>query len=148
MELPAHYDPAAAARWGYEPDQRSLFEAAAETRVAPASADGFSVELVAIDLQRDFCFPQGSLFVAGRAGAGAVEDSDRIARLIYGNLERITALTDEARLNELGHDIAVGEIVTLLSTRLAINRWRREHPELARQPVTHGPESLVTGLVR
>jgi nicotinamidase-related amidase len=93
MDLPAHYDPAAAARWGYEPDQRSLFEAAAETRVAPASADGFSVELVAIDLQRDFCFPQGSLFVAGRGGAGAVEDSDRIARLIYANLSRITAIT-------------------------------------------------------
>jgi nicotinamidase-related amidase len=93
MELPAHYDPAAAARWGYEPDQRSLFEAATEARVAPASADGFSVELVAIDLQRDFCFPQGSLFVAGRGGAGAVEDSDRIARLIYANLARITAIT-------------------------------------------------------
>ncbi len=93
MELPAHYDPAAAARWAYEPDQRALFEAAADARGAPASADGFTVELVAIDMQKDFCFPQGSLYVAGRGGAGAVEDSDRIARLIYGNLERITAIT-------------------------------------------------------
>ena len=97
MELPAHYDPDDAARWNYEPDQRALFEAAGGVRmahgIAPASADRFSVEMVAIDMQKDFCFPEGSLFVAGRGGAGAVEDSDRIARLIYGNLERITALT-------------------------------------------------------
>ena len=52
-------------------------------------------------------------------------------------LERlIAALTDEARLNELGHDVAVDELVTLTSTRLALNRWRREHPEVAGRPVT------------
>ncbi len=93
MELPAHYDPAAAARWDYDPDQRALFEAAMNASGTPASADGFTVELVAIDMQKDFCFPEGSLYVAGRGGAGAVEDSDRIARLIYGNLGRITAIT-------------------------------------------------------
>ncbi len=97
MELPAQYDPAAAARWGFDPDQRALFEAAIEARaehgMAPASEDGFTVELVAIDMQKDFCFPQGSLYVAGRGGAGALEDSDRIARLIYRNLEGITAIT-------------------------------------------------------
>ena len=97
MELPAHYDPAAAARWDYDPDQRALFEAAIGARtshdLSAASEDGFSVELVAIDMQKDFCYPQGSLFVAGRGGAGAVEDNDRIARLIYGNLGRISAIT-------------------------------------------------------
>lgn len=93
MELPAHYDPAAAAVWGYEPDQRALFESALDDRMEPAGANQFSVELVAIDMQRDFCFPQGSLFVAGRGGAGAVEDNDRIARLIYGNLAHITTIT-------------------------------------------------------
>jgi len=52
-------------------------------------------------------------------------------------LERLTgALKEEARLNELGHDIAAGEIVALLSTRLAVHRWRAEHPKLAGQPVT------------
>lgn len=93
MELPAHYDPAAAGRWQYEPDQRALFETASGAGIAHASSDRFTVELVAIDMQKDFCFPEGSLYVAGRGGAGAVEDSDRIARMIYGNLERITSIT-------------------------------------------------------
>ena len=94
MELPAHYDPADAARWDYDPDQRATFEAANRARTArAASEDGFTVELVAIDMQKDFCFPEGSLFVAGRGGAGAVADSDRAVRMIYRDLERITAIT-------------------------------------------------------
>jgi hypothetical protein len=38
---------------------------------------------------------------------------------------------DEARLNDLGVEIAAGGIVDYLATRLAINAWRRDHPEVA-----------------
>ena len=97
LELPGHYDSAHAGDWGYGPDQRALFEAARAYRaahgVAPAASDRFTVELVAIDAQKDFCFPEGSLYVAGRGGRGAIDDSDRIARLIYRNLDHITAVT-------------------------------------------------------
>ncbi len=45
--------------------------------------------LLLIDLQRDFCLPEGALFVAGRSGRGAIDDSDRIARFVYRNLDSI-----------------------------------------------------------
>ena len=37
----------------------------------------------------------------------------------------------EARLNDLGVEIATAEVVTYLANRLAINAWRAEHPEVA-----------------
>jgi hypothetical protein len=36
----------------------------------------------------------------------------------------------EARLHELGLDLAAGEVVSYLANRLAINAWRRDHPEV------------------
>lgn len=61
--------------------------------MAPAVGDRFSVELVAVDVQKDFCFPAGSLYVGGRSGTGAMDDNGRIAELIYQNLPHITAIT-------------------------------------------------------
>jgi Sulfotransferase family len=37
----------------------------------------------------------------------------------------------EARLHELGVEIAAAEVVDYLANRLAINAWRRDHPEVA-----------------
>lgn len=51
------------------------------------------MQLLLIDVQKDFCFPEGSLYVGGRSGRGAVEDSDRIARFLYKNLAAITEVT-------------------------------------------------------
>ncbi|MBA2282961.1 MAG: sulfotransferase [Actinomycetota bacterium] len=47
----------------------------------------------------------------------------------------LTSLRDEARLNDLGVEIATGEVVGYLATRLAITAWRAEHPEVAAGPV-------------
>ncbi len=44
-------------------------------------------------MQKDFCFPEGSLYVGGRNGRGAMEDSDRLARFVYANLESLTEVT-------------------------------------------------------
>jgi nicotinamidase-related amidase len=49
--------------------------------------------MLLIDVQKDFCFPDGTLYVAGRSGRGAVDDSRRIAELVYRNLDVITDIT-------------------------------------------------------
>ena len=95
--LPAFYDPANAGRCDFVPDQQKLFAAAADWRKAygipPSACDRFTLHLLLIDAQKDFCFPSGTLYVAGRSGKGAVEDSRRIAEFVYLNLRCITSIT-------------------------------------------------------
>lgn len=97
LPLPDFYSPANAARWAYRPDESRLFAEATAWRkrhgIAAASEDRRRVHLLLIDCQKDFCFPEGALYVGGRSGRGAVEDSDRIARFIYANLDQITEIT-------------------------------------------------------
>jgi nicotinamidase-related amidase len=97
LPFPTFYDPRSAERWSYSPDQQELFAAAAAYRKAhdlrPVAADKRNVHLCLIDVQKDFCFPQGSLFVAGRSGRGAVDDSRRIAELIYRHADVFTGIT-------------------------------------------------------
>lgn len=96
-EIPAHYDPEHARQFAFRPDPQALFEAATsfrrETHLRPAASDPRRNHLVLIDAQRDFCFPEGTLFVGGRSGRGAMDDNDRIARFIYQNLDRISEIT-------------------------------------------------------
>src|SRR5262249_51641302 len=97
LPLPTFYDPRNAERWAYAPDQQALFSAAAAWRrkhdVKPAASDKESVHLLLIDVQKDFCFPQGPLSVAGRSGSGALDDRRRIAEFVYRNLGSITSIT-------------------------------------------------------
>lgn len=97
LPVPSFYDPRNAERWEYAPDQHAVFEAATAWRqahgVRPSGSDRFRLHLLLIDVQKDFCFPRGSLYVGGRSGKGAMEDSDRLARFVYRNLESITDVT-------------------------------------------------------
>ena len=97
LPIPAFYDPAHAECWDYGPNEGAIFEAAADWRerfsIAPSCEDDTVVRLLLVDLQRDFCHPEGALFVAGRSGRGALEDTDRVARFIYRNLAAITEIT-------------------------------------------------------
>ena len=97
LPLPPFFDPENAARWSYGPDQQALFEQATawrrERQIAPAGTDRLDLQLLVIDAQKDFCLPQGSLYVGGRSGTGAVEDTKRLASFIYRNLDRITGIT-------------------------------------------------------
>ena len=43
----------------------------------------------------------------------------------------LDGLVEEARLSEMGVEIAAGGIVDYLATRLALTAWRRDHPEVA-----------------
>lgn len=96
-DLPDHYDSRHAREFSYRPDAQRLFDDAVrfrrETQLLPAASDARRNHLVLIDVQRDFCFPEGTLYVGGRSGVGALEDNDRIARFIYGNLSRISEIT-------------------------------------------------------
>jgi nicotinamidase-related amidase len=97
LPLPAFYDARNAERWEFAPDPQRLAGDAAEWRrqfeLRPSAADRFNLHLLLIDVQKDFCFPKGSLYVAGRNGRGAIEDSQRLAEFVHRNLRRITNVT-------------------------------------------------------
>jgi nicotinamidase-related amidase len=95
--MPAFYGSAHAAEFAYRPDPAALFEHAshfrAEHALSPAGADARHVRLLLVDVQRDFCYPEGSLYVGGRSGRGALEDNDRLAGFVYRNLHRVSEIT-------------------------------------------------------
>jgi nicotinamidase-related amidase len=94
LPVPPFYDPRHAGEWSYRPDAGALLAAAESwrelNRMRPAGLDAARTLLLLVDAQKDFCLPEGALFVGGRSGRGAVEDSDRIARFLYRNLGWIT----------------------------------------------------------
>ena len=97
LPVPAFYRPEHASLFTYRPDPAALLGEATRFRrahgLSAAGAGRPHVRLLLIDVQRDFCFPEGSLYVGGRGGRGALEDNDRLARFIYKNLHRISEIT-------------------------------------------------------
>jgi nicotinamidase-related amidase len=97
LPIPNFFDAKRAADYQYRPDAAILATAAAGARaqhsIRPSAADETRVHLLLIDVQKDFCFPEGTLYVAGRSGSGAVDDSRRIAEFIYRNLGALTDIT-------------------------------------------------------
>lgn len=97
LPFPELYKPETAASWQYRADPTALLESAGNWRrahdLAPPGAGDRSVHLLLIDAQRDFCLPEGSLYVGGRSGRGAVDDSRRTAEFIYRALGVITDIT-------------------------------------------------------
>ena len=95
--IPSFYDAKNAGVFSYQADPTALLGEAVDWRtlqcVKPSGNDTFRTHLLVIDAQKDFCFPDGSLFVGGRSGTGAIDDSDRIARFIYRNLGVLTEVT-------------------------------------------------------
>jgi nicotinamidase-related amidase len=57
-----------------------------------AANDRLKVALLVVDGQNTFCIPSGELFVGGRSGDGAVQDSIRLAEFVYRNLGVITSI--------------------------------------------------------
>ena len=97
LPIPQFFDGKRAAEYGYRPDAASLATSAADWRaqhaIRPGAADETRVHLLLIDVQKDFCFPDGTLYVAGRSGTGAIDDSRRIAEFVYRNLGQLTDVT-------------------------------------------------------
>jgi nicotinamidase-related amidase len=63
-----------------------------EHGLTPAAGDSLRLALVLVDVQNTFCVPGFELFVRGRSGTGAVDDSRRICEFLYGNLDSITQI--------------------------------------------------------
>lgn len=97
LPIPSFFNPKFADEWNYRPDQYLIFQEAMKWKkshdIKSGSTDSKKVHLLLIDTQKDFCFPGGTLFVGGRSGRGAMDDSARIAQFIYRNLPVITDIT-------------------------------------------------------
>jgi nicotinamidase-related amidase len=93
LPVPAHFD---AGRTGevwrvpYEDRAREAAAWAQEHDLRPAAEDDFRLCLLAVDVQNTFCIPDFELFVGGRSGTGAVDDSRRLCEFVYRNLGNIT----------------------------------------------------------
>ena len=93
--LPPHFDPAQVGQVFRVPYAQRAQEArdfAEQHHIEPAWRDARRVGLVLVDVQNTFCLPEFELFVAGRSGRGAVEDSVRTCEFIYRNLGRLTQI--------------------------------------------------------
>ncbi len=120
------------------PYQTRATEAAAyaETHgITPAHADKVRVCLLAIDVQNTFCLPDFELFVGGRSGVGAIEDTQRLCEFVYRHLDVITEIVptmDTHAATQIFHAIfwvdAAGEHpapMTLISFEdIEAGKWR------------------------
>ncbi len=94
IDVPSFFRPDEVGAWSYRGDLPTI-EAWVQDRLGEqaglpaARAGGGRVALLLIDMQRDFCSPEGSLFVAGPGGNGAVEDTRRLVPWTYRNLAAI-----------------------------------------------------------
>ena len=93
LPLPPHVDLAHVAdvwRVDYEARFADASAWAAEHGLEPAATDTTRVCLFLVDMQNTFCTPGFELFVAGRSGTGALEDSRRLCAFLYRNLGAIS----------------------------------------------------------
>jgi nicotinamidase-related amidase len=93
LPLPAHFDPARVGdvwRVDYEARFRDATAWAAERDLSPAVTDETRVCLLVVDVQNTFCTPGFELFVGGRSGTGALDDSRRLCTFVYRQLELVT----------------------------------------------------------
>jgi nicotinamidase-related amidase len=95
LPVPAHFDPNRVGevwRVDYEERAREAAVWAEEHGLQPAVEDLIRVCLLAVDVQNTFCIPAFELFVGGRSGTGAVDDSRRLCEFVYRNLGTITQI--------------------------------------------------------
>jgi nicotinamidase-related amidase len=95
LPIPEFVNPSGVAdirRIDYAGLHRSALEWAASHGVARASQDTRRIAFLGIDLQNTFCHPDFELFVGGRTGRGALEDTVRASEFLYRNLSGLTEL--------------------------------------------------------
>jgi nicotinamidase-related amidase len=95
LPLPPHFDPSRVGevwRVPYEDRAREAPAWADAHSIAPAAEDRHRICLLAVDVQNTFCIPDFELYVGGRSGTGAVDDSRRLCEFVYRNLGSITQI--------------------------------------------------------
>ncbi|MBU0624897.1 nicotinamidase [Patescibacteria group bacterium] len=105
LPIPDFFDAQAAQAWSYSPRADRLMAAAADFRrsegINPSQTDLFKILLLLIDPQLDFCHRSGALYVGGRSGDGAVQDSLRTAQFIYRCAAQLTQIAITGDLHSL-----------------------------------------------
>ena len=78
--------------WRVDHESRfhDALEWSAQHGLTPAAEDERRVCLLAVDVQNTFCTPGFELFVGGRSGTGALDDSRRLCEFVYRNLATVT----------------------------------------------------------
>jgi nicotinamidase-related amidase len=95
LPLPQHYAPGRVAEVWRVPYEERADAAAAwarEHELRPAAEDAPAVCLLCVDCQNTFCLPGFELFVEGRTGTGAVDDTRRLCEFVYRNLDVVTRI--------------------------------------------------------
>jgi nicotinamidase-related amidase len=95
LPIPPHFNPDKVGEVWRVPYEERAEEAerwAKQHNIQPTANDRFKICLVAVDVQNTFCIPGFELFVGGRSGTGAVDDSRRLCEFIYRNLGVITQI--------------------------------------------------------
>jgi nicotinamidase-related amidase len=95
LPLPPHFNPEKTGEvWkvAYQDLAKAAREWAIKYSIPMTAEDHFKLALIAIDVQNTFCLPGFELFVGGRSGTGAVDDTRRLSEFIYRNLGSITTI--------------------------------------------------------
>lgn len=97
LPMPPHYNPSLIMddkRWlNYVGLQSAATDWRKQHNMHASQVDrerGTKIAFLLIDAQNTFCHPDGELFVGGRSGTAAVEDSRRTAEFIYRNMHVLT----------------------------------------------------------
>jgi nicotinamidase-related amidase len=168
LPLPPHWEPERVGEV-WRVDYAARFADAERWReqhgVAPAAEDRFRIALVAVDVQNTFCTPGFELFVAGRSGTGALDDSRRLCEFVYRNLGSLTQIVptlDTHQALQIFHAIMLvdadgrhPEALTLVSAAdVQAGRWRISSqaaaglgldPDYAEQHLRYYTETLEAG---
>ncbi len=143
LPIPEFYQPDRVGeiwRVPYEMRSQEARTWAATHQITPASMDRNQgqkrVCLLAIDVQNTFCIPGFELFVGGRSGQGAVDDTRRLCEFVYRNLDRITTIIptlDTHRAMQIFHPVfwinPAGEHPIPIATQITLadvesGQWR------------------------
>ena len=95
LPLPKHYNEAKTGEiWkvDYESRAKDALNWANMYHINPSSSDKVKICILAVDMQNTFCIPGFELFVGGKSGNGAVEDTKRFCSFIYRNMDIITEI--------------------------------------------------------
>lgn len=97
LPVPGHFHPDNAGLNSYRPNAGELFASAQlwrkEHDIKPAAGDKVKVHILDIDSQFDFSFPEGTLYVAGRSGTGAIDAHRNFTDFAYKHLYMISQIT-------------------------------------------------------
>jgi len=111
LPLPPHFRPETVERVWRVPYQERAVGAlawAAKHGIPRVADDSRRIGLLLVDVQNTFCIPGFELYVGGRSGRGAVEDSRRLCEFIYRNLAsvaQICATLDTHAAAQIFHSI-------------------------------------------